>query len=194
VVDSNTGQSQVVSPLGHLSAADPTVSGAGLSVSARTDIAVLQLFSRRGEADALAAKLGIGAKPGQASIAGAITALPLSPGQWLLVSSSGREGEFCEEVSGSIAGTGFVSEQSHSRIVFRVSGRNARKVMQKGCRLDLHPTVASSGFCAQTSMAQTGVLIHQVDDTPTYDLYVYSGFADAFWRWLSHSAAEYTIE
>ena len=68
-----------------------------------------------------------------------------------------------------------------------------RDVMAKGCRLELHPRAAGAGFCAQTPMAQVGVLLHQVDDAPVYDLLVYSGFARAFWHWLSGAAAEFGL-
>jgi len=70
-------------------------------------------------------------------------------------------------------------------------GALARDLMARGCRLDLHASVARKGFCAQTQMAQVGVLIHQVSDAPAYDLYVYSGFARSFWHWLTETAAQF---
>jgi len=65
--------------------------------------------------------------------------------------------------------------------------------MQKGCRLDLHPSVASKGWCAQTQVAQTGALLHQVDDKPTYHVSVYSGFAQHFAEWLHHTGMQLGI-
>ena len=183
-----------VSPLGHLAVfnqPEAVIGGVDVSLSVKTNLGIAQVFARRGQAEQLAAALNIGSQPGKASSSDKMTALPLSPGQWLLVSPTGADGQWCEQLKEKLNGVGYISEQSHSRVVFRVSGPKARQVMQKGCRLDLHPSQAPVDFCAQTSMAQVGVLIHLVDDTPTYDIYVYSGFADSFWSWLSHSAAEF---
>lgn len=183
-----------VSPLGHIPemhSGEAVASGPSLSLSVRTNLGIVQLFARSGKAEALAAELGISSQSGQASATNSMTALPLSPGQWLVVSNQGSEGELRQQLADQLVDVAYVSEQSHGRVAFRVSGDKARQVLKKGCRLDLHPSQAQSGFCAQTSMAQIGVLIHQVDDAPSYDLYVYCGFADSFWHWLNHSAAEF---
>jgi methylglutamate dehydrogenase subunit D len=84
-----------------------------------------------------------------------------------------------------------VAEQSHGRVVLRLAGPRARDVLAKGCRLDLHPRVFTPGMCAQTVIAQIGVLLHQCDELPTYDLYVFSGYALDFLEWLTSSAAEF---
>jgi sarcosine oxidase subunit gamma len=108
-----------------------------------------------------------------------------------LIAGEGRDGAFTQAVAARAAGLGYASEQSHGRQVIRVAGPRARDLMAKGCRLDLHPRVARPGFCAQTQIAQIGVLILQVDDAPTYDLVLFAGFAEAFWHWLTEAAAEY---
>ena len=33
----------------------------------------------------------------------------------------------------------------------------------------------------------------QLDDAPTYDLLVYSGFARSFWDWITEAAAEFSV-
>lgn len=180
-----------VSPLDFIVKRSVDSEQSDLKLTERRDLAMLQVFAKKGQTDMLADNLGIGSEPGQATITSDFTALPLCHGQWMLSAESGADGEFCQRVRDKIRGSGFVSEQSHSRVVFRVSGADARRLMQRGCRLDLHPDVAATGLCAQTPMAQVGVLIHQVDDTPTYDLYVYSGFAHTFWHWLTESAAQF---
>ena len=82
-------------------------------------------------------------------------------------------------------------DQSHGRAVLRLAGARARDVLAKGCRLDLHPRVFVPGMCAQTVIAQIGVLLHQRDEIPTYDLYVLAGYALDFLEWLTSSAAEF---
>lgn len=153
--------------------------------------AMVQVFAKKDQINALASSLGIKTEPGVATVTAEFTALPLSRGQWMLSAVAGADGSFCETIRSRIGSSGFVSEQSHGRVIVRVSGAAARKLLQKGCRLDLHASVATAGFCAQTPMAQVGVLMHQIDDTPTYDLYVYSGFAHSFWHWLTEGAAQF---
>jgi len=172
-------------------------STAGTRITIIDDHAIAHVLASKGQADTVASQLGISAKAGQASVTTDFTALPLAPGQWMLYGGHGSEGKnggFCRQLKDKLGAAGNVSEQSHARIIFRLSGENARQVMQKGCRLDLHPAVSGSGFCAQTNMAQTGVIMHQLDDVPSYDLLVYSGFAQSFFDWLVHSSAEFGVD
>jgi sarcosine oxidase subunit gamma len=84
-----------------------------------------------------------------------------------------------------------VVDQSHGRAVLRLAGRRARDVLAKGCRLDLHPRAFRPGRCAQTVIAQVAVLLHQGDERPTYDLYVFAGYAVDFLGWLTSSAVAF---
>lgn len=165
----------------------------GVTVEIRRGHAMGNAFAISGEVTAVEKALKIKGTPGAATSSKDYSALPLSPGQWLLVSSAPADHGFGEKLTKRLKGSGYYSEQSDSRVIFRISGRNARELMIKGCRLDLHPSVAKAGFCAQTQMAQIGVLIHQVEDAPVYDLFVYSGFAQEFAEWLDHSSAQYGI-
>jgi heterotetrameric sarcosine oxidase gamma subunit len=153
--------------------------------------ALIQVFAKKNQTNDLAKKLGIVTKPGQACDANAFTALPVAPGQWILISKDQTSSEFGAWVSKTIDGLGYVSEQSDSRVCIRISGSKAHDIMTRGCRLDLHSSIVSKGFCAQTIMAQIGVLMHIVDDGPVYDLYVYSGFARSFWHWLTETASQF---
>ncbi len=163
----------------------------GVSIEIASRLALLQLFAKKGKGRELEKLLGIGTSAGKAAVAEGFVALPLAPEQWMLVAKDSADGSFHKTIAAKIAGIGYVSEQSDSRVCFRISGKHARNLMSRGCRLDLHPDVVSPGFCAQTTMAQIGVLLHQLDDNPDYDLYVYSGFARSFMDWLEHTAAQF---
>lgn len=167
---------------------------AGITLEILETLAIVQVFAAKGKASQVATSLALPTGPGTAVIGDAYTAIPLAPAQWMLHSNEGRDGSLCENLRSQLDNDGYVSEQSHGRLIIRVSGANARQLMQKGCRLDLHPSVARGGFCAQTNIAQTGVIVHQRDENPTYDLMLYSGFARSFWHWLTESAAEYGFE
>ncbi|MFK7892190.1 MAG: sarcosine oxidase subunit gamma [Granulosicoccus sp.] len=151
------------------------------------DTSILQVFSRKGGEAIVASSLGD--TPGLSCRTTDYTSMPLSPRQWLVTSVNGADCHLKDVLQRDLGNSVYLSEQSHSRIIIRVAGEGARELLQKGCRLDLHESRASSGFCAQTAMAQIGVLIHQVDELPTYDLHIYSGFAQSFWHWLTEMAA-----
>jgi len=181
-------------PLGELSALSSLRNGKDIGLELREGFAAIQVFAKKGRISDVADLLDISAKPGVSTITKEMTALPVSPGQWMVFSNKPNDHVFGEKLAKKLNGIGYVSEQSDARICIRVSGEKARDLMARGCRLDLHSSVASKGFCAQTQMAQCGVLIHQVSDAPSYDLYVYSGFARSFWDWLSHTAAQFGYE
>ena len=175
------------------STAQNSKGSAGVHLEDRRKRGIVQIFAKNGKTRAVERALKIKETPGKSTQQKDFAAMPVSPGQWLLVSQRANAG-FAKSIARKLKGIGYVSEQSDSRVIFRISGPNARELMQKGCRLDLHPTVAKTGFCGQTQMAQMGVLIHQVDDAPTYDVLVYSGFAQDFAEWLHHSAAEFGVK
>lgn len=179
-------------PLGDLDDLKCNVFGESEVTLAVTKIpALVQLFAKKGQEDALAKKLKIATAPGWASDTAQFTALPIAPNQWILVSNKVMGPAFADEISSKIGSLGYVSEQSESRARIRISGCKARELMSRGCRLDLHSSVVSKGFCAQTVMAQIGVLLHIVEDEPVYELYVYSGFARSFWHWLTETAQQF---
>lgn len=155
--------------------------------------ALVNVFAKRGQETAVMKKLGFETIPSQVANTSAFKALPISPGQWILISKKDAGSLFAGKISKEIKSVGYVSEQSESRICIRISGPKARELMSRGCQLDLHPSIVSKGYCAQTTMAQVGVLLHVVDDEPIYDLYVYSGFARSFWHWLTETAQQFDV-
>ena len=86
-----------------------------------------------------------------------------------------------------------VSDVSDSRAVIGIAGINARDVLMKGCSLDLHPRVFKAGDCAQSGFARCHMLLHQINDIPTYDVYIHRSFSDYAWRWLEDAAREYGV-
>ena len=158
-------------------------------------LAYAQLFAKQGKESELCERLDIDEQPGRSTVLERYTALPLSPGQWMLMTTPGcgDDSSLVTALSDRVAGIGYLSEQRDARVCVRLSGFRARNVMAKGCRLDLHPRVATPGFCAQTMMAQVGVILHHVDDIPTYDMLVFSGFARSFWEWIAEAAGEYLV-
>lgn len=169
----------------------------GVRVTDRRGLALAQLFARPGKEESLIRRLDLPTRPGNShrhnGSPADYLALPFAPKQWMLISEGGNGGSFSQSIREYIGEFGYVSEQSHARAVLRITGTHARELLSKGCRLDLHPRAMSAGACASTTIAHVGILLHQVDGTPAYDLLVYSGFARYFWEWLEESAAEFGL-
>ncbi len=133
-------------------------------------------------------------------------ALWLGPDEWWLV-EPGPEPEtgpaLAEKLRAALAGHfAAVTEVGESRTCIRVSGPNARALLQKGCPLDLHPSVFKAGACAQSILAKAGVTLHLFADEseeqagaggPVFDIYVLRSFAEYLWVWLEDAGAEYGV-
>lgn len=118
----------------------------------------------------------------------------LGPDEWLAVVPDGEEARVIAGLYAALPGVHFAAvDVSSSRTVIRLSGERARDVLMKGCSLDLHPAVFAAGQCAQSSLARCHMLLHQMEDTPAYDVYVHRSFADYLWRWLEDAAEEYGV-
>ena len=133
-------------------------------------------------------------KPGRAEIAGNAMAVWIQPSSWLVIRPRGTEGSLARTLADASGGAVAVVDQSHGRAVLRLSGTDARDVLAKGCRLDLHPRAFSAGSAATTTIDHITVTIVQIDAAPTYDLVLPANFAEAFLDWLRMSAAEFGYE
>lgn len=123
-----------------------------------------------------------------------VSLLWLGPDEWLVVLADGRGAKAMGQLEEALSGQHFlVSDVSCSRTVIGLAGAHAREVLAKGCSLDLHPREFGAGRCAQSSLAHAHVLLHQLDDAPTFDLYVHRSFADYLWQWLEDAATEYGL-
>ena len=121
-------------------------------------------------------------------------ALWLGPDEWLITGEPGEEHRMVAALRAGLSSVASsVVDVSDAQTVLRVEGHKARKVLQKGCRIDLHPRVFAAGSCAQTGLAKASVLLHQAADTPQYDIYVDASFAVYLWSWLYDASLEYQV-
>ncbi|MCC7275866.1 MAG: sarcosine oxidase subunit gamma [Alphaproteobacteria bacterium] len=161
--------------------------------------AIVQLAARRGRAGDLARAVS-GAfgldlpPPGRAASARGIDAIWIQPDAWLLLAPRGAEGALAAEVKRAAGDAGSVVDQSHGKTLMSLAGAAARRVMAKGCRLDLDAPAFGPGRAAVTQIAQIGCVVHQRDAIPTYGLVVPSSLAIPFFEWLTSSAAEFGYE
>lgn len=128
---------------------------------------------------------------GPADLADGPRALWLGPDEWLVVAA---DGEPLVALRAALEGRhAAVVDVSDSRTVIALSGPRARDVLAKGCPLDLHPRVFASGRCAQTLLAKAHVILHQIDDAPSYEIYVHRSCTDYLWSWLEDASTEYGL-
>ncbi len=140
--------------------------------------------------DAVADALGVVLPdhPNTVDRRGDMTALWLGPDEWLVAAPEAEEDRVARALEAATAGAHAVATVvSDSLRIFRLSGADARHVLAQGCALDLHPRVFAPGRCARTGLAKTDVLLHQLDDAPTYDIYIDRSYATYLWRWLTEA-------
>jgi sarcosine oxidase subunit gamma len=119
-------------------------------------------------------------------------ALWLGPDEWLVVTAPGTESALATELETAMGRRhGAVVDVGEGRSIMTIAGKQARRVLAKGCSLDLHPRVFGPGDCAQSRLAQATIILHQTADAPAYDIYVGRSFAEYLWAWITDAAAEY---
>jgi sarcosine oxidase subunit gamma len=115
------------------------------------------------------------------------------PDQWLAVAERKDGRDLEAELKGVLAGIGSVVDQSDGRVIVRISGARARDVLAKGIPVDLHPSAFKAGNVAITHASHIGVILWQLDETPTYEVALFRSYVDSFAHWLLDSAAEYGL-
>lgn len=128
-------------------------------------------------------------------------AIWLGPDEWLLVGAEStdaaaaarRERELSEKLR-PVGGA--ATDVSAQRLGVRIGGPQARRVLAKGCSIDLHPKHFGIGTAVQTVLGQAGVVLLALppgaDGHPEYLVLVRSSFAGYLATWLLDAALEFT--
>lgn len=84
-----------------------------------------------------------------------------------------------------------VTEIGHSRTVIRVTGSEARILINRGLPIDLDGSAFPEHTTVQSVIHHIPVLVHRLpaDDDAVFDLLVPREYALAFWEWLLEAAA-----
>jgi len=155
---------------------------------------IVQIAARKGKADALKAALkdafglDLGA-PGKAATGGGITALPIQPDAWTLVSEPRGEGVLAATLVAAVGSAGSVVDQTHGRCLLSLSGARTREVLSRLSRIDAHPAAFGAGAVATTPLAEMFCLLHCADAVPSFEMIVFSTFADSFLHSVITAAA-----
>jgi sarcosine oxidase subunit gamma len=111
----------------------------------------------------------------------------LGPDEWLVVGPPGGEAALEAQLRDALGELGpavAIVDVSANRTTIELTGPAARDVLERGCPLDLERDVRP-GSCAQTLVARANVLLQQMDDAPTYRLFVRPSFAAYLAAWLA---------
>lgn len=154
----------------------------------------LMLYAEAGAKAQLADVLGARLPgPGRALQTGALTILSLAPDTYLLVAVPNAQYDWIDRLQRALAGTNAaLVDLSSARAMFTLRGRAATDLLWRGCGIDLEPPSFSAGSCASTKLGKIGVVIHRVDDLPSFELYVSRSLAHSLWLWLLEVAQQLT--
>ena len=118
----------------------------------------------------------------------------LGPNEWLAVLPLGHEAAVMSALEESLDGVYHaVVDVGHSRVVIGLQGSHARDVLMKGTNVDLHPREFGPDNCIHAHLARCHMLLQQLDDKPSYDVYVHRSFAVYAWTWLQDASREYGL-
>jgi sarcosine oxidase subunit gamma len=114
----------------------------------------------------------------------------LGPDEWLVVGPPGGERELESQLREALRGletTVAIVDVSANRTAIELARPDGREILERGCPIDLERGLRS-GKCAQTLLARANVIVQQLDDAPTYRLFLRPSFADYVAAWLTDAA------
>ena len=116
------------------------------------------------------------------------------PGQFYAVSGAMVEGALAQELGVLLEGKAIITDQSHARVTFRLSGAKVTALLAKGgTSLDVHPVAFETGSSAMTVLAHVPAqIVHLVQGE--YDVSIPRSYMVSFREWLLHQAEGFGLE
>ena len=131
-------------------------------------------------------------QPNRVAVMREIRTLWLGPDEWLVTAPGGGTPELFGRISRALTERpAMVTDLSAGRAIIEIAGPQSRRLLQKGCGLDLHPRAFAPGQCAQTLFAKLPVIIDQLSAVPAYRLFVRRSSARWLAEWLIDAAEEF---
>ena len=152
----------------------------GVSLSVVHPLSIAMVIARKGKSKAV--------KEALASFK-SVNVLWAGPDQYF-VQSSKTETSLLTELQKKLQGLASISDQSHGRVVLRISGPKARAVLAKGTPVDLYTDEFPIGKSALTQMSHVSVHLTRTGNDE-FTLSVFRGFSESFWEWLTSQSAEF---
>jgi sarcosine oxidase subunit gamma len=113
------------------------------------------------------------------------------PTDWLVVVIESDVSALLKRLDVAFDGSSFrATNVSQALARVEIDGRDARKLLSKGCALDLHPHCFPPGLCARTRFAGMPVII-RCTRYWTFECIVSLSYTDYFLSWLNDAALEF---
>ncbi len=124
----------------------------------------------------------------------------MGPDEWLIVNPPIEAEYLFSDLNKALKNQHYgLVDITESRTLIRMSGSQAKRVLEKGCSIDLHVRSFKHGSVVNTLLGHAHVILHltTLKDTlghPVFDIYIHRSFAEYLWSWLEDASAEYGLE
>lgn len=168
----------------------------GVVVDDGRSVAMVQIVARRGQGaalrQALAPALGIDApdRPLAAVTAEGITLCAVGPAEIWALGEAQDEAALHAKLLAAVGDTASLFDQTHGRVLFRLSGRHAADVLAKGCPIDVDDRVLPAPSACHTVLAHIPVLLVK-RETHLFDVAVARSYTESFVHWLHEAVLEF---
>jgi len=151
---------------------------------------IATIMGRKGiDPEAIGFVIGVSPPKGPMRVEGdRLVLIGTGPDTWLALIETPEPG-WSSKLADKLVGLASVSDQSGSYVLLRIAGDDARRVLQRGAFIDLHPSVFRRASVATTLIAHIGVIFWQLDDAPTFEVATFRSYAFSFRKWLDATAA-----
>jgi len=176
--------------------------GPGVTLAERRGVALVQVSAWDTDGEPLRAALAtatgidVPAEPNTTAGDGTTTVLWAGPARWLVMRPATHGWELERDLRDALGeADAAVVDVSMGRTIVRLTGPATRRVLAKGCAVDLHPDALPPGRVVLTALGHFSTTIHLADSTPTADVIVARSLAVSLWEWLCEAAREdgYTV-
>ena len=117
----------------------------------------------------------------------------LAPDEFLVLCEAGEEAGLHSQLMLDLGKVhAAVTNVTDALCAMSLRGPALRKVLAKGCALDLHPSVFTAGMCAQTMLSHAAVTLVAVSDDQ-FTLICRTSFAAYVHDWLMDGGLEYGV-
>jgi len=118
----------------------------------------------------------------------------LGPDEFLLLCEAGAETDLHSQLRLDLQPVhAAVTNVTDGLCALSLRGPDARRVLAKGCALDLHPAAFTTGMCAQSMLSHAAVTLIAVDEN-RFTLICRTSFAPYVHDWLMDAGMEYGAE
>ena len=119
------------------------------------------------------------------------TLIWLAPDEFLVLCEAGEEAGLHSQLMLDLGKVhAAVTNVTDALCALSLRGQALRKVLAKGCALDLHQSVFTAGMCAQTLLASASITLLCEGDS-SFRIICRTSFLDYVMAWLKDAACEY---